>query len=431
MACDGACLKSQRTASSNGLLCLRNDLQGQLLFRTGFDPPQHPAARIVTILLDRVDLAAAGRRAGHFGPVGQADRHGDLFGRHVAGILQQDLVGRLLADHDLPRSDGFHRQQRTLVIDQNARLLGRRQASRLGVAGWLGSRRTLRTRRHRAAALGRRLGRRWPAGSGRGAGRPLGRSSARPAVTAGLPPALRQAEDRPKTAWSGPCRRTATGGRPSVARAAASRQSPRGPWTILPRRRPPTVFGGGGSSAGPLGDGTIVILEGVVVARRRTLRPCGGSNRTGRHRPHCSYRCRRRGRQAGRRRVAAARLGWGPASARDASAPSPWSRSCSCSAPAAGAAAVLTAVVEQVGEKTVERPELIRVVLGHCHPGQAHETYHDRCRSNFSIEHGVTHPLFACCPSNLPRHAYRIGRISGISQLCRICAILGFEGSSG
>ena len=104
-----------------------NDLQRQLLFRMGFDPPQHPAAWIVTILLHGVDLAAAGRRPGHFGPVGQGDRHGDLFGRHVAGILQQDLVGRLLADHDLPRSDGFHRQQRALVIDQNARLQARRR----------------------------------------------------------------------------------------------------------------------------------------------------------------------------------------------------------------------------------------------------------------------------------------------------------------
>ena len=58
----------------------------------------------------------------------------------------------------------------------------------------------------------------------------------------------------------------------------------------------------------------------------------------------------------------------------------------------------LAAVVEQVGEEAVERPELVRVVLGHRQPGQAHETYHDSCRSNSSFEHGVTHPSSACCP---------------------------------
>jgi hypothetical protein len=31
-----------------------------------------------------------------------------------------------------------------------------------------------------------------------------------------------------------------------------------------------------------------------------------------------------------------------------------------------------TTVVEQVGEQTIERPELIRTVLGRRHPGQTH-----------------------------------------------------------
>ena len=186
----------------------------------------------------RADLAAAGRRPGHFGPVGQADRHGDLFGRHVAGILQQDLVGRFLADHDLPRSDGFHRQQRALVIDQDARLL-------CGVAGRLGRRQMLRF------------------GGSRGAWRTSRPAASRQSACAGQPPHVRPAgcaagsagaADRRRimlsAALSGPCRRTATGGRPSAARAAASRWRARNA-DDMAASPPAAILGDGGLSAGP------------------------------------------------------------------------------------------------------------------------------------------------------------------------------------
>ena len=94
-ACDGRLLEVPVDGQLERLALPRDDLQRQLFLGMGLDPPQQPAAGTLMVGGRRGDLAGARRRAGHFGPIGQADGDGDFLGRLLAGVLQNDLVAPL------------------------------------------------------------------------------------------------------------------------------------------------------------------------------------------------------------------------------------------------------------------------------------------------------------------------------------------------
>ena len=116
------CLKSQCTANSNGLLW--RGMIFSVSFSLEWASTRRSSQRQGAAGSDcGNDLARTRRGGGHFGPVGQAERDGDFFGRLAAGVLQHDLIRGLLAHHDLSRPDCFHAELRTLVIDEHIRIL--------------------------------------------------------------------------------------------------------------------------------------------------------------------------------------------------------------------------------------------------------------------------------------------------------------------